>query len=157
MTPIYISVQPKDLDDFRFAHFEDRGMGTQAASRWCLELNKKYPTAPLVLFMKHCGRYVGAHVQNLRAVLHKWVGRKSLPQDLVIPLVTETGHELNVLVPTQTTPEGWMLTNKDRTAYRNPADLPPDFLLECLNCNDIPDGCPIKDLEDAVAALPPIL
>lgn len=154
MTPIYISVHPKDMDNIiRMAYFEDHRDGIAAATRWSIDLNKEYPLAPLVLFMKPCG----ITRPELRETLSGWVARKSLPQDLVVPFITETNHELDVLVPTKTTPEGWMLTNKARSTYRDPKDLPPDFLVECLSCNDTPEGCPLDELTMTVAKLPPRL
>lgn len=154
MTPIYISVQPKEMDNIiHMAYFEDHRDGIAAATRWSINLNKKYPAAPLELFMKPCG----ITQPELHKTLSGWVARKSLPQDLVVPFITETGHELDLLVPTQTTPEGWMLTNKARSTYRDPKDLPPDFLADCLWCNDTPEGCPLDELAKSVAKLPPRL
>lgn len=154
MIPIYISVHPLDNDNvIRMAYFEDRQYAINAASRWCRDLNKKYPTAALELCTKPCG----ITRPELHKTLSGWVARKQLPQDLVVPFITETGHELDLLVPTQTTPEGWMLTNKARSTYRDPKDLPPDFLADCLWCNDTPEGCPLDELAKSVTKLPPRL
>lgn len=147
MTPIYICVRYKNSENFRFAYFEDIVTAINVAAGWLTELRSMKPEEEVVFFSKNC---VPAD-RPLKAVIAAWIAKKQLPQQLVVPFVTRGGVVLDRINPLGA---GWVLTNENGDEVRTTSDLPVEFLLESLMCDDIPELCPVAEFQDMIAALP---
>lgn len=147
MFPIYICVNTEDRISFGFGYFEDSMTAIPMAAKWMSELKKRYPEQDVEFFSKRC---VFAD-EKLKERLSGWISRKKLDQTLVIPFITYNGYQLDLLKKIGAC---WILTNKNNDAVRTASDLPAEFLLQCLQTNDIPEGCPLDELAEEVDNLP---
>ncbi len=151
MSPVFYSVSPQDIEDFRFAYFEDNKNVITTVTQWCIELSKKYPYTPLILVHKPCRQATA----ELKETLCFWLKQKKLPQDIVIPFITKEGITLDLL---KKIGDGIVLTNAQGDDVKTPrTDLPADFLLDCLYTNDLPTGCPLDEIKNTLSKLPPII
>lgn len=146
MNTIYISVNTEDYSTFGFGYFEDTVTAIPTAAAWVARLKARFPDQEIEFFSKKC---VAAD-EALADRLSEWIGRKNLDQTLVVPFITREGYELDLL---KRIGAGWILTNQYNDAVRTASELPAEFLLSCLQCNDTPEGCPLGELAKAVENL----
>lgn len=146
MNTIYIVVNTEDYINFSFGYFEDTVTAISTAAAWVAHLKERFPDQEIEFFSKKC---VAAD-EALADRLSEWIGRKNLDQTLVVPFITRDGYELDLL---KRIGAGWILTNQNNDAVRTTSDLPAEFLLSCLQCNDTPEGCPLGELAKAVENL----